>query len=234
MPNAIANCNRLAACGNSAGNRLQPFRIHRLQLLRQRKQRRALPGGNHAEGYSGGAHRADVTRRGSSRLSRWLFPVLQQTSDDRPPMPGKSPPRRGGIYTNGERPFSISRSAKTYLNPDSYATPAWGHWLLNPLLPQEPRQWYRPRLSSPEIIESFVGDHYIVKVFEVFDDRLSGTIGLASPRTLGKPLQALFDFLGKTNSKHVRNLHHKYSSGILAYFRSYRILNTWPTRRPSA
>src|SRR5271157_654092 len=113
MPNAIANCNRLAACGNSAGNRLQPFRIHRLQLLRQRKQRRALPGGNHAEGYSGGAHRADVTRRGSSRLSRWLFPVLQQTSDDRPPMPGKSPPRRGGIYTNGERPFSISRSAQT-------------------------------------------------------------------------------------------------------------------------
>ncbi len=38
-----------------------------------------------------------------------VFPVLQQTSDDRPPMPGKSPPRRGGIYTNGERPFSISR-----------------------------------------------------------------------------------------------------------------------------
>src|SRR5271166_716053 len=74
MLNAIANWNRLAACGNSAGNRSQPFPIHPLQWLRQRKQRRALPGGNHAEGYSGGAHRTDVTRRGSSRLSRWFSP----------------------------------------------------------------------------------------------------------------------------------------------------------------
>ena len=33
----------------------------------------------------------------------------KQSSDDRPPCLEKSPPRRGGIYTNGERRFSISR-----------------------------------------------------------------------------------------------------------------------------
>jgi hypothetical protein len=33
----------------------------------------------------------------------------QKPSDDRPPCLEKSPPRRGGIYTNGERRFSISR-----------------------------------------------------------------------------------------------------------------------------
>ena len=38
-----------------------------------------------------------------------LCSTKKKPSDDRPPMPRKSPPRRGGIYTNGERPFSISR-----------------------------------------------------------------------------------------------------------------------------
>ncbi len=32
-----------------------------------------------------------------------------QSSDDRPPCLENPPPRRGGIYTNGERRFSISR-----------------------------------------------------------------------------------------------------------------------------
>jgi hypothetical protein len=50
-----------------------------------------------------------MLRGAGVHCSRAGFPVLQQTSDDRPPMPGKSPPRRGGTYTNGERPFSISR-----------------------------------------------------------------------------------------------------------------------------
>ena len=49
-----------------------------LLRLANRREWRALPGGNHAEGYSGGAHRADVVRRGSSRLSRWLSPCCSR------------------------------------------------------------------------------------------------------------------------------------------------------------
>jgi hypothetical protein len=47
----------------------------------------------------------------SSAGANPLAPCIarKKPSDDRPPCLEKSPPRRGGIYTNGERLFSISR-----------------------------------------------------------------------------------------------------------------------------
>jgi hypothetical protein len=44
---------------------------------------------------------------GTDALALCIGP--HKSSDDRPKMPYKSPPRRGGTYTNGERRFSISR-----------------------------------------------------------------------------------------------------------------------------
>jgi hypothetical protein len=38
-----------------------------------------------------------------------LCTARKKPSDDRPPCLENPPPRRGGIYTNGERRFSISR-----------------------------------------------------------------------------------------------------------------------------
>jgi len=53
------------------------------------------------------AHRADAQQRGSQ--SSRAVDCEEKPSDDRPPCLEKSLPRRGGIYTNGERRFSISR-----------------------------------------------------------------------------------------------------------------------------
>ena len=77
---------------------------------------------------------------------------------------------------------------------------------IDAVLPKEPRQRYRTRLSSLEVLQSLVGDLRILKIFEVFNDRLSGAVGFRSPGALGKALQAFFDFLGKGNSQHRRNL----------------------------
>src|ERR1039457_7040425 len=54
-----------------------------LQWLRQVKRNRALQGCNHAEGYPGGAHRADAQQRGS-QSSRAVH-CEEKPSDDRPP-----------------------------------------------------------------------------------------------------------------------------------------------------
>jgi hypothetical protein len=43
------------------------------------------------------------------RLAGVYFALQTKSSDDRAQYLEKSPPRRGGTYTNGERRFSISR-----------------------------------------------------------------------------------------------------------------------------
>jgi hypothetical protein len=53
-----------------------------------------------------GAHRADAWQRGSL-FSRAV--QQKQSSDDRPLCLENPRPERGGIYTSGERLFSISR-----------------------------------------------------------------------------------------------------------------------------
>ncbi len=72
---------------------------------------------------------------------------------------------------------------------------------------QKPRQWYASRFSGSQVIESFVCNLHIFKIFEVLDDCLFGKVSRGTPRTLGKTLQTLFNFLGQPNRKHVRNLH---------------------------
>jgi hypothetical protein len=83
MPRAIASWNRRVACDNFAGSRGPLCRWHRwrsqLQCFYLRKQRRALRGRNHAEGYSGGAHRADAHGAG---VDPALWPAAKAESDD--------------------------------------------------------------------------------------------------------------------------------------------------------
>jgi hypothetical protein len=53
--------------------------------------------------------RLQEARFGGAKLNLEELGWAEPTSGEKPPMAGKSPPRRGGVYTNGERQFSISR-----------------------------------------------------------------------------------------------------------------------------